>query len=76
MLCARIRGLPGLIETPCTKICVIDSASQLCVGCGRSLDEIAQWASFSPKERARIMMDLAQRLVRLREAGATSTDEL
>ena len=35
------------IETPCTKICVIHAAEGLCLGCGRSLHEIASWSSLS-----------------------------
>jgi uncharacterized protein len=75
-LAARIEDRPILIETPCIKICVIDGASQLCIGCGRSLDEIAQWATLNPQQRARVMMDLAKRLVRLREARPKSPGEL
>lgn len=54
------------IETPCVKICVIDQGSGLCTGCGRNLPEIARWGSFSSEERRRIMIDLPQRLARLR----------
>jgi predicted Fe-S protein YdhL (DUF1289 family) len=49
------------IETPCIKICEIDQASQLCRGCGRSLQEIAHWGRYSPAERSRIMRELATR---------------
>jgi predicted Fe-S protein YdhL (DUF1289 family) len=31
------------IETPCTCVCVVHQTLRLCVGCGRSLDEIARW---------------------------------
>ncbi|WP_420100824.1 DUF1289 domain-containing protein [Bosea sp. (in: a-proteobacteria)] len=50
------------ISTPCVKICVIDSASGLCEGCGRTLEEIARWASLSELERRAIMAELAERL--------------
>jgi len=52
------------IASPCTKVCTIDPRSDLCRGCGRSLDEIARWMSLSETERARIMADLPQRLAR------------
>jgi hypothetical protein len=58
------------IETPCTKICVVDPRSGLCVGCGRSLDEIGQWTVLTDDERRRIMAQLPRRLAALREAAA------
>jgi predicted Fe-S protein YdhL (DUF1289 family) len=41
---------------------VVDPASRRCVGCGRSLDEIAVWAALNDAERARIMAQLPSRL--------------
>ena len=52
----------AVIESPCTKVCTVDPASGRCVGCGRSLDEIARWAQMSDAERARIMSELGHRL--------------
>ncbi len=52
-----------MIETPCIKVCVLDPASGLCQGCGRSLDEIARWGTMSAEERGRIMGALQGRMV-------------
>jgi len=49
------------IASPCTKVCTIDPRSGLCHGCGRTLDEIARWASLDDAERSRIMAELPQR---------------
>ena len=49
------------IRTPCIKVCILDGTSQLCVGCLRSLAEIAGWSRFSPEERDRIMGELEGR---------------
>jgi predicted Fe-S protein YdhL (DUF1289 family) len=49
------------IASPCTKVCTIDPRSGLCHGCGRTLDEIARWASLSDGERDRIMAELPAR---------------
>jgi predicted Fe-S protein YdhL (DUF1289 family) len=48
--------------TPCIKVCVIDAATGLCAGCGRSLAEIAGWTAMTDPERQRIMRDLPARL--------------
>ncbi len=44
------------------KICSIDAVRGLCVGCGRTLDEIARWGSLSEAERRAIMLRLPERL--------------
>ncbi|MGA9005037.1 MAG: DUF1289 domain-containing protein, partial [Pseudolabrys sp.] len=34
-----------MIETPCVKICTLDARMGLCLGCGRTVDEITRWAT-------------------------------
>jgi uncharacterized protein len=51
-----------MIETPCIKVCTMDVASGVCIGCGRTLDEIARWSSFADAERSAIMAALPERL--------------
>jgi predicted Fe-S protein YdhL (DUF1289 family) len=55
------------LETPCVNICLLDE-SGLCIGCGRTLDEIARWPSMSDAERRDIMAALAARLQELEDA--------
>jgi hypothetical protein len=50
------------IETPCIKVCIVQQASGLCIGCGRTLAEIAGWMSLSDAERSRIMARLPGRV--------------
>ncbi len=52
------------IETPCIKVCVVDPASRLCRGCGRTLDEIGRWTRLTDAERTWIMAELPERLAR------------
>ncbi len=51
-----------VIQSPCVKICIMDAASGLCTGCGRTLDEIARWGGMSDAERAAIMLELKNRI--------------
>lgn len=54
---------PGLmIESPCIKICTLDARNGLCLGCGRTIEEISSWGQINATERARIMGDLPARL--------------
>ncbi|MGY6633330.1 MAG: DUF1289 domain-containing protein [Alkalilacustris sp.] len=63
----------GAIESPCTKVCVIEPESRLCIGCLRSLDEIAGWARMPPEARRTVMAALPSRagLVARRRGGRT-----
>jgi uncharacterized protein len=57
---------PPCVESPCNKICTLDPAAGLCIGCGRNLDEIASWIGYNDAERRRIMAELPTRLLLLR----------
>ena len=52
---------PRPIVTPCVKVCAVDGASGFCLGCRRTLPEIAGWAKLSDTERAAIMAALPDR---------------
>ena len=54
------------IESPCIRICMVDGQSGLCLGCFRTLAEIARWSGYSADERAEIMRGLAGRRDRIR----------
>ena len=51
-----------MIESPCVKICTLDARKGRCLGCGRTLDEIADWSAMSASERKRIAGELSARL--------------
>ena len=53
------------IVTPCVKVCVVDGESSLCLGCFRTLEEIASWSRLEPDIRAEIMADLPARRSRI-----------
>lgn len=52
-------------SSPCVKICVIDPVGKLCEGCGRTLAEIARWATMSEHERLAVMALLQARIADL-----------
>jgi predicted Fe-S protein YdhL (DUF1289 family) len=53
------------IQSPCVKVCVIHPGERLCIGCLRSIDEIAAWSRLSPEARAAVMAELPLRAPRL-----------
>jgi hypothetical protein len=57
---------PASIKTPCIKVCGVDGESGLCLGCHRTLHEVAAWARLSDAEREEIMAELPSRRSRIR----------
>ena len=55
------------METPCINVCDIDRETGLCMGCGRTIDEIARWGSMTIAERRQIMTVLTERKAALLE---------
>jgi uncharacterized protein len=47
--------------SPCTGLCQIDAAAGWCLGCRRTLDEIAAWSSAPPAVKRVVLARLAER---------------
>lgn len=60
---------PAPVPSPCVRICVLEPATSVCIGCGRTIDEIASWAGLSDETRLAIIGMLDERMSRL-SAGA------
>lgn len=56
---------PPPIRTPCVKVCIVDGESGLCLGCYRTLGEIAAWATLPAETRDQVMSELAARRGRI-----------
>ncbi len=65
MVAAGMTPKRVMIESPCVKVCTLDARSKQCLGCGRTIEEIARWTAMSAAERARVMRELP-----LRNSGA------
>ncbi len=55
------------VDSPCIKVCVVHPTERICVGCYRSIDEIAGWGRMSVEERRAVMAELPARAPRLRQ---------
>jgi len=53
------------VVTPCVKVCMVDGQSGLCLGCFRTLPEIARWERFTDEERTTLMAALPARRSRI-----------
>lgn len=52
---------PATVPSPCVKLCQVDRAKGLCVGCWRTLDEITRWSRAEPAEKLAILERSSQR---------------
>ncbi len=48
--------------SPCNKVCVMDAEARYCLGCARTLDEIARWGEMSDAEHKQVLAELARRI--------------
>lgn len=42
---------PDHVPSPCINVCSMDERTGLCAGCYRTLEEIAQWSSYTPEQK-------------------------
>jgi hypothetical protein len=56
---------PTSIPTPCVQVCVVDGDSGLCLGCFRTLGEIAAWGTLPEQKRAEVTAELPSRRGRI-----------
>jgi len=62
------------LKSPCVKVCIMDPQRDACIGCGRTLDEIARWGTMSHEERDAIMAALPARREKLALPSVTFED--
>jgi predicted Fe-S protein YdhL (DUF1289 family) len=55
------------VPSPCNKTCTMDAEGRYCIGCHRTLDEIAGWGAMTDEERRAVLAELD---ARRGEAGA------
>jgi predicted Fe-S protein YdhL (DUF1289 family) len=58
------------IQSPCTGICRIHPGTGWCIGCARTLDEIARWGTTDDSDRDAVMAQLPARMASSRGSGA------
>ncbi|MGB5079957.1 MAG: DUF1289 domain-containing protein [Burkholderiales bacterium] len=53
---------PGVeVPSPCIDVCRMNPGSGLCEGCGRTLDEIADWSALTADQKSAVLARLAAR---------------
>jgi predicted Fe-S protein YdhL (DUF1289 family) len=52
---------PAQVASPCISLCVMDAAGELCIGCFRTLDEIAAWSVLDASAKRAVLAALPAR---------------
>ena len=60
------------IESPCVNVCTLD-AHKVCIGCGRTIEEIAVWSRLGDEER-RAVCERAQSRNQSRKPSISSSE--
>ena len=55
--------------SPCVGVCVIDPATHWCTGCGRTIEEIADWGTADGAARRAIRAQLPARMAALAQGA-------
>jgi len=50
-----------MVDSPCNDICTTDPETELCVGCGRTKDEISNWLIYSDEQKSNVLEELKRR---------------
>ena len=62
------------MKSPCIKVCQMDPQRGVCIGCCRTLDEIARWGGMTDDERKRVIDLLPMRRLALGQPASTSSN--
>ncbi len=57
-----VRARAGETPSPCVSVCRMSSATELCLGCFRSLDEIALWGRMDEEAKRQVWRAIEKRL--------------
>ena len=49
------------VQSPCVEICQLDPVSGMCLGCFRTMDEIASWIDLTDIEKQNVLLSAQKR---------------
>lgn len=56
-----VNSAPAGVASPCIDVCRMDAASGLCLGCQRTLDEIAAWSRLDDAAKREVWVRIERR---------------
>ena len=71
---AQTRSFDSSVPSPCIAVCQLDSATDLCLGCRRHVDEIRDWPIMTAEEKRAAWARIHERAESELPAGARVYD--
>jgi predicted Fe-S protein YdhL (DUF1289 family) len=50
-----------MVKSPCVEVCQLNAERGMCIGCFRTLDEIARWSEMDDAQREAVLAALPAR---------------
>ena len=60
------RTFDTTIPSPCIAVCQVDIATNCCIGCFRSIDEIREWPIMTAEQKTEALARVAERKAKAR----------
>ena len=51
-----------VVESPCINICKVDIERDVCIGCGRTLEEIAHWSEMTDADKEYVNANIQNKI--------------
>lgn len=58
------------VASPCINVCTIDEESGYCLGCARTIQEVARWKRMDDDRKRQVINQLPERKRQMQAAGA------
>jgi predicted Fe-S protein YdhL (DUF1289 family) len=62
---------PEHVPSPCVKVCALDPQKGYCVGCFRTVDEVAGWLEMSAEDKRAVLERVSRRRALQSEGAKT-----
>ena len=64
------------VASPCVNVCTLDASGRICLGCHRTLGEIATWGGMADTERAHVIAMLPSRKAQLEQGRSSAQPQM
>ncbi len=64
-----------MVVSPCINVCRMDEATGFCLGCFRTMEEIANWSRASSEQRLGVLLAVERRRIEHDPQGCASGGE-
>ena len=68
-------GQGAAVASPCIDVCRMDDATGWCIGCLRTLDEIAAWSALGDADKRAVCLALDERRLQWQRLGRPALPE-